>query len=163
MLSSFQLEWCHQLGHLLKVPSWWPAGRSSWAGDCPGQPWQDREGSHSLCGGATSTPGDKVQRLSGRVALATWDLTPQPPLCSSLHQDPDSGAAAPWPSRGSLSRELGCLFPKEKAVCVCTGTSAGGIRTLMAPVKAFLLLTTAFRHSGLPLSPARDKLVGSQC
>lgn len=33
----------------------------------------------------------------------------------------------------------------------------------MAPVRAFLLLTTAFTHSGLPLSPAWDKPLGSQC
>lgn len=28
------------------------------------------------------------------------------------------GAMAPWPSHGSLSREVGCFFPQEKAVCL---------------------------------------------
>lgn len=118
----------------------------------PGQPWQGREGSHPLCRGANSTPGDKVQRLSGRVAPGTWDLSLHPPLCSSLVLWPHGPAVAACHGRWAASslRKRLCVFWRRNP------DPHGSVR-------AFLLLTTASSRSRLPLSPARDSLVGFQC
>lgn len=99
-------------------PPWWPAGRSPWGGDCLGQPWQGREGSHPLCGGATSSPEDKVQRLRDRVALGRWDMTLHP--LSALLCTRTQGLVL-W-SQGPAV--VDCKGDGRRRPCVCAGTSA---------------------------------------
>lgn len=100
-------------------PPWWPAGRSFWQGDCLVQPWQGREGSHPFCGGATSTPGDKVQRLMNKVELGTRDMT-----LHSLSALPCTGTQGlVWWSQSPAM--VDCKGHGRKRPCVCAGTSAG--------------------------------------
>lgn len=133
------------------VPPAWPPpegpilGRSPWAGDWPGQPRQGREGSHPLRGGATSAPGDKVQKAEQQDDTGDVGLDPTP---SSALPCPRTWALRP---HGPWQLIKGAGLPRNEGKgSVCAGTSAGGSRTLMAPVRAFLLLTNGFRHSDCP-------------
>lgn len=98
-------------------PPWWPAGKSPWGGDCLGQPWQGRKGSHPLCGGATSTPG--LQRLMDRVELGTRDMTVH--TLSALPCTRTQSLVL-WSQSPAM---VGCEEDGKKRPCVCAETSAG--------------------------------------